>query len=246
MPRAKHLVNAGCSLPIENVNQVKRVPNEVYLQLSLLIDDELGCRVQDARALALVRVVQVELASRQVISGRSSVPVHLTEFEETVSDKTNLPSSWSWNHLNVTAVISQSACDLDVASRFHLAERVEQPLIPAFLECLHQYLLVGGSRVVIDVQRDAELRSHLSACAHGSSINGLGLVRTESGSAPYDEKTNNNKTGGVKLFGTWMTFLGELAQPRQSLGDGNVPGWLHPSALLSVLRGLGIQRRDQL
>src|ERR1700730_18286160 len=151
MPRAKHLVNAGCSLPIENVNQVKRVPNEVYLQLSLLIDDELGCRVQDARALALVRVVQVELASRQVIRGRSGVPVDLTEFEETVSDKTNLPSSWSWNHLNVTAVISQSACDLDVTSRFHLAERVDQSLIPALLERVDQNLLVCLGRVIINI-----------------------------------------------------------------------------------------------
>src|SRR6202521_4938427 len=131
MPRAKHLVNAGCSLPIENVNQVKRVPNEVDLQLSLLIDDELGCRVQDARALALVRVIQVELASRQVISGRSGVPVDLTESEEPVGDKANLPPSWGLNHPDVTAVISQGACDLNVTRRFHLTERINQPLILA-------------------------------------------------------------------------------------------------------------------
>src|SRR5260370_7025722 len=105
MTRAKHLVNAGCSLPIENVNQVKRVPNEIYLQLSLLIDDELGCRVQDSRALALVPVVQVELASRQVISGRPGVPVHLTAFEDTLSHKPNLPSICTCTPLNVTPLI---------------------------------------------------------------------------------------------------------------------------------------------
>src|SRR5260370_16785240 len=171
MPRAKHLVNAGCSLRIENVNQVKRVPNEIYLQFSLLIDDELGCRVQDSRALALVPVVQVELASRQVISGRPGVPVDLTEFEETVSDKTNLPSSWSWNHLNVTAVISQSACDLDVTSRFHLAECVEQPLILTFLECLHQYLLFSRSREVIAIHLNSDLTSHLIPCPHLTPTN---------------------------------------------------------------------------
>ena len=61
MPQTTHLVNAGRSLPIDNVNQVPRIPNEIHLQLALLIDHDLGCRVQDARALALVRVVQVEI-----------------------------------------------------------------------------------------------------------------------------------------------------------------------------------------
>src|SRR5216683_185258 len=151
MPRADHLVNAGRSLPIDNANQVPRVPNEIHLQLSLLIDDELGCRVQDARALALVRVVHIEFAGRQVISGRSGVPVHLTESEESVSDKANLPSSQGWNHLDVTAVIPQSARDLDVTRRFHLAERVDQSLILALLERLDQNLLVCLGRVIIDV-----------------------------------------------------------------------------------------------
>src|SRR6266446_6493188 len=151
MPQAPHLVNAGRSLPIDNVNQVPRVPNEIHLQLPLLIDHELGCRIQDARAFALVRVVQVEFASRQVVGGRSGVPVHLTESQEAVSDKANLPPSWGWNHADVTAVIPQSARDLDVTRRFHLAERVDQPLILAFLECLYERLLVCGSREIINV-----------------------------------------------------------------------------------------------
>ena len=92
MPQTTHLVNAGRSLPIDNVNQVPRIPNEIHLQLALPIDHDLGCRVQDARALALVRVVYVELASGQVVGGRSGVPVDLTESEEPVSDKANLPS----------------------------------------------------------------------------------------------------------------------------------------------------------
>src|ERR1700730_16241258 len=119
--RSARLVNAGRSLPIDNASQVPRIPDEIHLQLSLLIDHKLGRRVQDTRALALVRVVQVELASRQVIGGRSGVPVHLTASEEAVSDKANLPSSWGWNHLDVTTVITQSAGDLDVARRVHLA-----------------------------------------------------------------------------------------------------------------------------
>ena len=59
MSQRRHLINAGRSPPIENVNQLPRVSNEVYLQLPLLIDFELGCGVEHARALALVRVVQI-------------------------------------------------------------------------------------------------------------------------------------------------------------------------------------------
>ena len=59
MRQRRHLINAGRSFPIENVNQLPRVPNEIYLQLPLLIDLELGCGVEHARALALVRVIQI-------------------------------------------------------------------------------------------------------------------------------------------------------------------------------------------
>src|SRR6267154_959285 len=88
------LVNAGRPLPIENIDQVIGVPNEIHLQLPLFVDHELSCRVQHALALALIGVVQVEFASRQVVGGRSGIPVHLTEPQEPVSDKADLPSSW--------------------------------------------------------------------------------------------------------------------------------------------------------
>src|ERR1700730_19218316 len=123
MSQPRHLINAGRSLPIENVNQLPRIPNEIHLQLPLLIDHELCFRVKDARTLALVRIIQVEFTGGQVVSGRSGVPVNFTESEEAVSDKLNLPTSWGRNHPDVTAVISQSARDLDVARSFHLAER---------------------------------------------------------------------------------------------------------------------------
>src|ERR1700693_2531937 len=59
MSQPRHLINAGRSLPIENVNQLPRVPNEIYLQLPLLIDLALRLGVEHARALALVRVIQI-------------------------------------------------------------------------------------------------------------------------------------------------------------------------------------------
>src|ERR1700704_2986204 len=76
MVHARHSVNAGRSLPIENVDQFPRVADEIDLQLSLLIHPKPGRRVQNAPALTLVCVVQVELASRQVVGSGSSVPVN--------------------------------------------------------------------------------------------------------------------------------------------------------------------------
>src|ERR1700694_1550186 len=145
------LVNAGRPLPIDNVSQLPRISNEINLQFPLLINLELGRRIQNASALALVGIVQVEFARRQVVGSRSAVPINLTEAEEAISDKANLPSSWGRNHPDVTAVIPQSARDLDVTSRFHLAERVDQPLILALLERIDQNLLVCLGRVIINV-----------------------------------------------------------------------------------------------
>jgi hypothetical protein len=58
------LVDAGCSLPIDNVNQLPRIPDEIPLQLPVLIDHELSFRVQEARALTLIGVIQVEFSNR--------------------------------------------------------------------------------------------------------------------------------------------------------------------------------------
>ncbi len=64
------LVDAGRSLPIDNINQLPRIPNKIHMQLSLLIKDELGFRVEGARALGLIRIIYVEFASRQIVGGR--------------------------------------------------------------------------------------------------------------------------------------------------------------------------------
>ncbi len=57
------LVDAGRSLPIDNINQLPRVPNKIHMQLALLIKHELGFRVEGARALGFIRIIYVEFAS---------------------------------------------------------------------------------------------------------------------------------------------------------------------------------------
>src|SRR6202795_4953181 len=124
-----------------------------------------------------------------------------------IGDEANLSPSWGWNHPDVTTVIPESACNRDVARRFHLAECVDQALILAFLECLHQHLSVRPSRVIINVQREAEFRSELCACAHGSSLNRFWLVRGQRESASHNHQTRNQQTAKGKLATSWSRVL---------------------------------------
>ena len=125
MSKLPRLVDAGSSLPIDNVNQLPGKPNEIVLQLTLLIDRELRFRVEGARALGLIPVVYVEFTRGQIVGGRSAITVDLAESEKPVSNKANLPPSWGRGLLDVIDVITKGASDCDMAHRFHLGERVE-------------------------------------------------------------------------------------------------------------------------
>jgi hypothetical protein len=125
--RPAESVDARRSLPIENVNEFPWESNEIHLQLSLLIHRDLGCRVKDAGALSLIRIVQVEFASRQVVGGRSSVPINFAEPEETVRNKANFSTSWGWNQPDVTDVITEGARDCDVTHPFILDSALNSP-----------------------------------------------------------------------------------------------------------------------
>jgi len=51
---------------IEDVDQRPGSAGQIVVKLSLLIDHELACRIQESCALGVVGVIQVELANRQV------------------------------------------------------------------------------------------------------------------------------------------------------------------------------------
>jgi len=57
---------AGGLPGIENVDQRPGNAGQIVVKLSLLIDHELACRIEESRALGVVGVVQVELANREV------------------------------------------------------------------------------------------------------------------------------------------------------------------------------------
>jgi hypothetical protein len=51
---------------IENVDQRPGTAGQIVVKLSLLIDDELACRIQESCALGRVGVIEVELTDGQV------------------------------------------------------------------------------------------------------------------------------------------------------------------------------------
>src|ERR1700735_5771572 len=151
------LVDAWRSFPIDNVKQLPGAPHEIPLQLPLLIDHDFGFRVQEARTLTFIHVIQVEFPNRQVVRARSGVPVNLTEPEEAIGDKANLPSGRGWSHLNVPDVIANGPGNGDMADRFHLGQSVAQPLIFAVLKRVDQNLFVWGRWELIGGQGCREL-----------------------------------------------------------------------------------------
>src|SRR5215472_2095331 len=63
------LVHAGRALPVEHVDQLPRILVEFELHLSLIVERQLRQRKQDAGALALVLIVEVKFACREVEGG---------------------------------------------------------------------------------------------------------------------------------------------------------------------------------
>src|ERR1700674_2778593 len=171
MPKLPRSVDPGSSLPIDNVNQLPGKPNEVVLQLPLLIDRQLGFRVEGARAFRLILVINVELTDRQIVGSRSAIVEDLAESEKAVGNKANLPPSGGWDLLDVADVIAEGARDCDVSHCLHLGERVEQPLILAVPERLVQDLFVCLTGEFINGQRHREFLSHLRVSASGSGFN---------------------------------------------------------------------------
>src|SRR6516225_111057 len=167
------LVDAGRSWPIDDINQLPGVLIEIKLQLPFLINDELGCRKQNARVLALVGRVQVEFARRQVEGHGLAVRPSFAKSNLTIGDKANLPARRGWNLSDVGAVVAESPRDLDMSHRSHSLECCNQPLVLTFLEGLDQDLLVRRRREIINVQRDANIRPELGARTHGCGFNRL-------------------------------------------------------------------------
>src|SRR5580700_5539680 len=54
------------ALPVDDIAQSPRILVQIKLQITVLVDDQLSCRIQDASAFALVLIVDVDLACGKV------------------------------------------------------------------------------------------------------------------------------------------------------------------------------------
>src|SRR6185437_4173623 len=86
------LIVPAVSLPVDNVRQSPRILIQVHLQFTLFVNNELRKRIDLARALALVLVVDVEDAGGQVIRHRLTVRPGFSHANLAIRDKHD-PSS---------------------------------------------------------------------------------------------------------------------------------------------------------
>jgi hypothetical protein len=103
------LVDAGRSLPVENIHQFPGILIEVNLQLPLLIDHELCGRIQDTRALVFVLVIQVDFTGRQVEGLRLGIGPNFAEAKLPIGNKADFSSGRSLNQTDETAVVAEGA-----------------------------------------------------------------------------------------------------------------------------------------
>ena len=73
------LVDLGRALVIDDVHQSPWIGHQIELQLALLIDRQLGFGLEESRALALVSIIEFDLAGGQIERARLPIVISLTE-----------------------------------------------------------------------------------------------------------------------------------------------------------------------
>lgn len=104
-------------VPVNDVDEFPGILVQPKLELPLVVDDQLGRRIQNAPALVLVLIVQVEFAARQVVRDGLGVRIGFTEANLTVGDKANLPPRGGRKQPNVTDVVTERPRNRDPTDR---------------------------------------------------------------------------------------------------------------------------------
>ena len=106
----KQVLFFGAGLvPVDDANQIPVVLIELKLELALFVDDQLGSRVKNARALVFVGIVQVEFAGRQVVGGGSGVVTSFGESDRAVGGKANFAARVGADQPNMARLLSSCA-----------------------------------------------------------------------------------------------------------------------------------------
>src|SRR3954463_13098501 len=76
-------------IPVDDIHQFPRILTQLPLQLAIVVNDELRCRIQHPGTLVLILIVNINLASSQVESLRLCILEGLPEGNPAIGNKTN-------------------------------------------------------------------------------------------------------------------------------------------------------------
>ena len=158
-------------VPVDNVLELPRILPEFEIKLTLLVNDQLSRREENASVLLLVGIVQVKLTRGQVVGRGLGIGIDFAESEYTVGDEANFAARWSRYETNETEVVAKCASDSNAANGLHLCERVHQTLILPLREGFHEDCSVFLGRELIDDHLDVDYRTRLGAGAHRGGVN---------------------------------------------------------------------------
>src|ERR1019366_3427809 len=151
------------ALPVDDIAQSPRVLVQIELQFSVFVDNDLSCRIQSASALALVLVVQLNLAGGKVKAHRLRLRVGFAEGDLAVRDELDRAAGCGWDHTDEAHVVAQRSGNLDAAHCLHLLQGVGQSLVLSLLEGINEDLAIFRRRELVDDERDPYVASHLGA-----------------------------------------------------------------------------------
>ena len=93
-PDTMGLLLGTSAVPINDIGKLPGVSAELELKLALFVDDQLGSRVENSAALALIGVVQIKFAGGQVVGLALTVVVGFAESDQAVGGETDLAAGW--------------------------------------------------------------------------------------------------------------------------------------------------------
>src|SRR4029077_12531276 len=187
-------VDAGSAFPVDDIDQFPGILIELELNLALFVQGQLASGIENAGALALVGVVDVEFTGGEVKGLRLCVGVDFSEAKQAIGNPADFAAGGSGNHADEGDVVTQSAGDRAVADGAHFGEGVDQAIVLAFFEGLDEDLAILRRGEVINLNTDANDLAELGAGAHGAGFDGFVLnpIAREKGKGADGKKSNEH------------------------------------------------------
>src|SRR4029077_617223 len=194
-------VDAGSAFPVDDIDQFPGILIELELNLALFVQGQLASGIENAGALALVGVVDVEFTGGEVKGLRLCVGVDFAEAKQAIGNPADFTAGGSRDHADEGDVVTQSAGDGAVADGFHFGEGVDEAIVLALFEGLDEDLALLRRGEVINLNTDANDFAELGAGAHGAGFDGFvfDAITREKGKRANREQPDHNRNRDNKF-----------------------------------------------